>query len=191
MSSLLSNPAVSNLGASLVVMQVARKIDFEDQQVFTAVRAGYLFTQLLCLVAYYYCSYKVSLPRIQASSACREGEAISWARRRRRVSSAPRPLRAHDRTLTAFRTQIKSKNELKTIKYTEPKNPLVRTTSPAFTAGRRDADGPSAQSPDTSGGQVTTTIREYDLAQVSQGIRGVFMGMAFVRHSLRLLTHTR
>lgn len=40
--------------------QVARKIDFENQDILLAVRVGYVFAQLVCLAAYYYVSVSVS-----------------------------------------------------------------------------------------------------------------------------------
>ncbi|GAA5894969.1 hypothetical protein JCM5296_000928 [Sporobolomyces johnsonii] len=54
--------------------------------------------------------------------------------------------------------KIKQKNDLKVLKYTEPAKPM-------------SGEGPT---------QVTTTIRDYDLAQTSQAVRSVLMGCAFM-----------
>ncbi|CAE7162922.1 unnamed protein product [Rhizoctonia solani] len=57
--------------------------------------------------------------------------------------------------------KVKAKNDETVLKYVEPKNPM---------------------SPE-SGGLVTTTVRDYDLAETSKLIRGVYMGvlmMAFL-----------
>ncbi|GAA5960829.1 hypothetical protein JCM21900_002297 [Sporobolomyces salmonicolor] len=124
------NPAITNLMVSLGAMQVARKIDFEDPQVLLAVRCLYVFTQLLSLGIYYWATLKASI-------------FISYAKQM---------------TLTRCTRQIKQKNDLKVLKYTEPAKPM-------------SGDGPA---------QVTTTIRDYDLAQTSQAVRSVLMGCAFM-----------
>ncbi|GAA5859235.1 hypothetical protein JCM8547_008929 [Rhodosporidiobolus lusitaniae] len=54
--------------------------------------------------------------------------------------------------------KIKQKNDLKVLKYTEPAKPM-------------SGDGPT---------QVTTTNRDYDLAETSKAIRGVLMGCLFM-----------
>ncbi|KAI5476693.1 inorganic phosphate transporter [Pseudohyphozyma bogoriensis] len=53
------NPAISNLILSLGLMQVARKIDFEDPQVLLYVRIAYVASQLISLGAYYYVSWVI------------------------------------------------------------------------------------------------------------------------------------
>ncbi|SCV74522.1 BQ2448_7551 [Microbotryum intermedium] len=50
------NPAITNLLFSLGAMQVARKIDFEQKDTLQLVRIGYVASQLICLLAYYYVS---------------------------------------------------------------------------------------------------------------------------------------
>ncbi|KAG8935367.1 hypothetical protein FRC02_008172 [Tulasnella sp. 418] len=55
--------------------------------------------------------------------------------------------------------KIKQKNDLTVLKYVEPANPL---------------------SGETSGGLVTSTVRDYDLQQTSQAVRGVYTGVAFM-----------
>ncbi|GAA6017852.1 hypothetical protein JCM10207_003475 [Rhodosporidiobolus poonsookiae] len=105
------NAAVSNMMLSLGLMQVARKIDFNDPDVLLYVRCLYVGTALLSLGVYYYVTLK-----------------------------------------------IKQKNDLKVLKYTEPAKPM-------------SGDGPT---------QVTTTNRDYDLAEVSKAIRSVLMGCAFM-----------
>ncbi|GJN94037.1 hypothetical protein Rhopal_007100-T1 [Rhodotorula paludigena] len=54
--------------------------------------------------------------------------------------------------------KIKQKNDLKVLKYTEPAKPM-------------SGEGPS---------QVTTTVRDYDLAETSKAIRSVLMGVLFM-----------
>ncbi|QRV74764.1 inorganic phosphate transporter PHO88 [Ceratobasidium sp. AG-Ba] len=64
-------------------------------------------------------------------------------------------------TFYVVSAKIKAKNDQTVLKYVEPKNPM---------------------SPD-SGGLVTTTVRDYDLAETSKLVRGVYMGvlmMAFL-----------
>ncbi|KAF7309565.1 Inorganic phosphate transport PHO88 [Mycena indigotica] len=53
------NPAVSNLVISLAVMQLARKIPFEDPEVLYYVRVGYVSMQILVLSVYYYISMTI------------------------------------------------------------------------------------------------------------------------------------
>ncbi|GAA5960975.1 hypothetical protein JCM8115_002642 [Rhodotorula mucilaginosa] len=54
--------------------------------------------------------------------------------------------------------KIKQKNDLKVLKYTEPAKPM-------------SGEGPT---------QVTTTVKDYDLAEASKAIRGVLMGLLFM-----------
>jgi len=56
-------------------------------------------------------------------------------------------------------SKIKQKNDLTVLKYVEPKNPM---------------------NPDTSGGVVSITVREYDLQEVSKAIKAVLMGVAMM-----------
>ncbi|PCH42704.1 inorganic phosphate transporter [Wolfiporia cocos MD-104 SS10] len=53
------NAAASNLVISLLAMQVARKIDFNDPQVLTTVRIAYVAVQAIILATYYFTSYKI------------------------------------------------------------------------------------------------------------------------------------
>ncbi|KAJ7065214.1 inorganic phosphate transporter [Mycena amicta] len=53
------NAAVSNLVISLGVMQLARKIPFDDPEVLYYVRVGYVSMQILVLSIYYYISMKI------------------------------------------------------------------------------------------------------------------------------------
>jgi len=50
------NAATTNLVVSLVAMQLARKIPFEDPQVLTVVRVAYIAVQVVVLGVYYYTS---------------------------------------------------------------------------------------------------------------------------------------
>ncbi|GAA6052807.1 hypothetical protein JCM3770_006262 [Rhodotorula araucariae] len=103
--------AITNLVLSLGAMQVARKIDFEDESVLLYVRCFYVGVQVVTLAIYYFTTLK-----------------------------------------------IKQKNDLKVLKYTEPAKPM-------------SGEGPT---------QVTTTNRDYDLAETSKAIRGVLMGCLFM-----------
>ncbi|PSS05481.1 hypothetical protein PHLCEN_2v3763 [Hermanssonia centrifuga] len=56
------NAATTNLAVSLVAMQLARKIPFEDPQVLTWVRIAYVVVQAVVLGTYYYVSMKTKEP---------------------------------------------------------------------------------------------------------------------------------
>ncbi|GAA94568.1 uncharacterized protein L969DRAFT_47526 [Mixia osmundae IAM 14324] len=105
------NPAIKNLGVTLILMQVARKIDFDRPDVLFGVRCLYVFSQLFILGVYYYVSIK-----------------------------------------------IKSKNDQTLLKYIEPKTP-------------------GSQEP---GVPVSTTYRDYDLAETSKQVRQVLIGIAMM-----------
>ncbi|WFD19012.1 phosphate transporter (Pho88) [Malassezia caprae] len=62
--------------------------------------------------------------------------------------------------------QVKKKNDLTVLKYVNAKVPTVRPSTHM-----------QSQEP---GELVTTTHRDYDLAEISKSIRGVVMGMAFM-----------
>ncbi|KAA1467291.1 inorganic phosphate transporter [Dentipellis sp. KUC8613] len=53
------NAPIQQLAISLGVMQVARKIPFDDPEVLQYVRIGYVVSQLVILATYFYVSYKV------------------------------------------------------------------------------------------------------------------------------------
>jgi len=53
------NPAIQNLVISLGVMQVARKIPFDEPDVLNYVRIGYVVSQATVLAVFYYVAYKV------------------------------------------------------------------------------------------------------------------------------------
>ncbi|KAI0050472.1 inorganic phosphate transporter [Auriscalpium vulgare] len=53
------NGPLQNLAISLGVMQLARKVPFDDPQVLDYVRIGYIATQTITLAVYYYVSQKV------------------------------------------------------------------------------------------------------------------------------------
>lgn len=55
--------------------------------------------------------------------------------------------------------QIRKKNDLTVIKYVQPKSPMQ---------------------PDSKDELVTTTVRDYDLAETSKAMKGLFTGMAFM-----------
>jgi len=116
------NAATSNIAISLVVMQIARKISFDDPQVLVYARIGYISAQIIVLCAFFWTTLK-----------------------------------------------IKQKNDLTVLKYVEPKNPL---------------------SPD-SGGLVVTTVKDYDLGEVSKGMRGVYTGVAMMAFLHLYLNYTQ
>jgi len=66
--------------------------------------------------------------------------------------------------------QIKAKNDLTVLKYVEPKSPM---------------------SPDTSGGLVTITVREYDLQETSKAMRSVLMGVGMMAFMHGYLGYTQ
>ena len=106
------NPAVSNIVIMLVLMQVAKKLDFEDPTILFYTRAAYLGCQALTFLIYFLVRYKIN-----------------------------------------------AKNDLTTLKYVEPANPMSGQTEPRA---------------------VVTTVKEYDLQQVNQQIKGIFTGLAMM-----------
>ncbi|KXN82119.1 Inorganic phosphate transport protein PHO88 [Leucoagaricus sp. SymC.cos] len=105
------NPAVQNLVVSLVAMQLARKIAFDDPVVLNYVRIGYVTAQVIILAIYYWVSFTV-----------------------------------------------KRKNDQTVLKYVEAPNPM---------SGEQ-------------GKLVTTTVRDYDLAEVSKLLRSAYFGIAMM-----------
>ncbi|KAF8623291.1 hypothetical protein AX17_007463 [Amanita inopinata Kibby_2008] len=105
------NSAVQNLAISLGVMQLARRIPFDDPQVLLYVRVAYATTQLIILGVYYYIS-----------------------------------------------AVIKRQNDQTVLKYVDQPSPM-------------------SQEP---GQLVTTTVRDYDLAEVSKLLRGSYIGLAIM-----------
>jgi hypothetical protein len=106
------NPAVSNIVIMLVMMQVAKKLDFENPDVLFYTRAAYITCQVLALLVYF-----------------------------------------------IVRVKINSKNDLTTLKYVEPANPMSGQTEPRA---------------------VVTTVKEYDLQQVNTQVKGIFTGLAMM-----------
>ncbi|ETW82529.1 inorganic phosphate transporter [Heterobasidion irregulare TC 32-1] len=53
------NAPLQNLAISLGVMQIARKIPFDDPQVLQYVRIGYVASQVILLAVYYFTSLKI------------------------------------------------------------------------------------------------------------------------------------
>ncbi|KIY45536.1 inorganic phosphate transport PHO88 [Fistulina hepatica ATCC 64428] len=116
------NAGVTNLAMTLVLMQVSRKIPFEDPEILRYVRIAYVVVQTLILSAYFYTSMT-----------------------------------------------IKQKNDQTVLKYVEPATPM---------SGEQ-------------GKLVTTTVRDYDLAEVSKLLRGVYMGIAFIAFMHLYLGYTQ
>ncbi|KAG7195140.1 phosphate transporter (Pho88) [Scheffersomyces spartinae] len=96
----------------LGMMQLAKKIDFENPDVLFWVRVGYLGCQAVALAIYF-----------------------------------------------ITKAKINSKNDLTTLKYVEPANPMSGESEPKA---------------------VVTTVKEYDLKQVDAALKGVFQGLAMM-----------
>lgn len=48
------NPAITNLAVTLIVMQVAKKVPFEDPNVLNAIRGLYVLSNIIILSIYLY-----------------------------------------------------------------------------------------------------------------------------------------
>ncbi|KAK9366729.1 inorganic phosphate transporter Pho88 [Lipomyces kononenkoae] len=105
------NSAITNMVLMFGLMQVSKKIPFEDPMVVFYARVVYLVTNLFIFSLYLFARY-----------------------------------------------QINKKNDLTTLKYVEPSQPFGSSEKKL----------------------VTTTIKEYDLQQVSSAIRSSFMGIAIL-----------
>ncbi|KAJ7623513.1 inorganic phosphate transporter [Roridomyces roridus] len=116
----MNNPAIQNLVISLGVMQLARKIPFEDPNVLLYVRIGYAGVQVVVLALYYYISMRIKSQNDQ--------------------------------------TVLKYCLELTVGAVVEPPNPMTQE----------------------EGKLVTTTVRDYDLGEVSKLLRSVYMGVAMM-----------
>lgn len=106
------NPAISNLGLMLLMMQVLRRLDLEDPTILLYVRVGYTLCQLIAFGVCIYVKY-----------------------------------------------QINQKNDLTTIKYVEPPNPMSGQVDPKV---------------------VVTTVKEYDLKQIDSQLKGIFTSLAMM-----------
>ncbi|KAK9474371.1 inorganic phosphate transporter Pho88 [Dipodascopsis tothii] len=94
------------------LMQLAKKIPFEDPQVVMYARMAYLASNVIIFSLYFY-----------------------------------------------TRVMINKKNDMTTLKYVEPANPMSGQTEKKL---------------------VTTTIKEYDLQQISSALRSSLMGIAML-----------
>lgn len=74
------------------------------------------------------------------------------------------------------KSQIKKRDDTTVLKYVEPKAPMVREQPGR---GFLSSCARSSQSQEP-GALVTTTNRDYDLGQCSQGVRGVLFGIAMM-----------
>lgn len=106
------NPAISNLGLMLIMMQVLRRLDLENPEIILYVRVAYVACQVIALGVALFVKY-----------------------------------------------QINKKNDLTTIKYVEPANPMGGQAEPKA---------------------VVTTVKEYDLKQIDSQIKGVFTSLAMM-----------
>lgn len=77
----------------------------------------------------------------------------------RRSHASQRHARSSRHSGCAADSQIRKKNDLTVIKYVQPKSPMQ---------------------PDSKDELVTTTVRDYDLAETSKAMKGLFTGMAFM-----------
>lgn len=106
------NPAVSNLGLMLIMMQVSRRLDLEDPQILLYVRIAYGACQLIVFGVCLYVKFKIN-----------------------------------------------KKNDLTTLKYVEPANPM---------SGQAESKA------------VVTTVKEYDLKQIDSQIKSIFTSLAMM-----------
>lgn len=106
------NPAISNLAIMLIMMQVSKRLDFENPDTVFYVRCAYATATIATLSIYLFARYT-----------------------------------------------ILKKNDLTTLKYVSPPNTM---------AG------------ETEGKLTVTTVKEYDLQQVQQSIRGIFTSLAMM-----------
>lgn len=106
------NPAVSNLGLMLIMMQVSRRLDLEDPQILLYVRIAYAACQLIVFGVCIYVKFKIN-----------------------------------------------KKNDLTTLKYVEPANPM---------SGQAESKA------------VVTTVKEYDLKQIDSQIKSIFTSLAMM-----------
>lgn len=105
------NPQITNLAIILGMMQVAKKIDFENPTILTYIRIGYVLSNVIIISIYLYCGMVV-----------------------------------------------KKKNDLTTLKYTEPAAPM------------------SGEPPKL----ITTTIMGYDQTQLKSALKSVAMGVGMM-----------
>lgn len=106
------NPAVTNLGLMMVMMQVSRRIDLENPDILFYVRVGYVACQLAVFAICMFVKF-----------------------------------------------QINKKNDLTTLKYVEPSNPMGGASEPKA---------------------VVTTVKEYDLKQIDSQIKSIFTSLAMM-----------
>lgn len=106
------NPAISNLLLMLVMMQVSKRLDLENELVIFWVRVVYLSCQAITFAIY-----------------------------------------------AVTKAKINAKNDLTTLKYTEPANPMAGESEPKV---------------------VVMTVKEYDLKQVDGNIKSIFTSMAMM-----------
>ncbi|KAK9383536.1 inorganic phosphate transporter Pho88 [Kockiozyma suomiensis] len=103
------NPAISNMVLMFGLMQLSKKIPFEDPMVVFYARCAYLASNVIIFTVYLYARIKVA-----------------------------------------------SKNDLTTLKYVEPPAPMSGSTEKKL---------------------VTTTVKEYDLQQITTAIRSSLFGI--------------
>ncbi|KAK9323904.1 inorganic phosphate transporter Pho88 [Lipomyces orientalis] len=107
------NPAISNMMLMFGLMQVSKKIPFDDPMIVFYARVVYLVSNIFIFSLYFFARYKIS-----------------------------------------------KKNDLTTLKYVEPAQPFGGSSNERKL--------------------VTTTVKEYDLQQVSSAIRSSFMGIGIL-----------
>lgn len=54
------NPAISNLAITLIMMQVSKKIPFEDENILFGVRGLYVFSNLFILSVFFYTKFIIN-----------------------------------------------------------------------------------------------------------------------------------
>ena len=150
---------------SLIVLpQVARKIPFDDPEVLLYARIGYVSAQLIVLAIYFVCSSRVSIWPLDL-----------WIGGPHTMpdQAEERPDRSQIWQVFCYAPNLTVSSLLhpqwnqKAQWYACATFPLVPSSSFA------------PQSSD-SGNLVTTTVRDYDLGEVSKGVRGVYTGLAMM-----------
>ncbi|KAJ8104285.1 inorganic phosphate transporter Pho88 [Lipomyces tetrasporus] len=114
------NPAISNMMLMFGLMQVSKKIPFDDPMIVFYARVAYLVSNIFIFSLYLFARYKINK---------KNGRTNGYT-------------------------------DLTTLKYVEPAQPFVGSSNERKL--------------------VTTTVKEYDLQQVSSAIRSSFMGIGIL-----------
>lgn len=66
------NPAVTNLAISLIMMQVTKKVPFEDERVLLGVRVAYVLSNVIILGLYLYTKFIINKKNGKSINFCFE-----------------------------------------------------------------------------------------------------------------------